>query len=141
MDSIVTNVLPDDCDAIHSTLQPLNMSYAEIQLAQPPSPPSYTTMAPRLGQCIILACSQHDTPWTHKLSERETCISISRHIVQVYFPATLMCSDTVKALLAGLQGPMTQAEASLGVPTMQQALFVALPLVCASCGADARTAQ
>ncbi len=48
-----------------------------------------------------------------------------------------MFSDIVTTLLAGLQEPMTHAEASLGVPTMQQAQFVALPLVCASFGADA----
>ena len=44
-----------------------------------------------------------------------------------------------------MQGPFwvngTYAEASLGVPTMQQAQFVASPLVCASCGADARTVR
>ncbi|DBA96031.1 TPA: hypothetical protein ACH3X1_001532 [Trebouxia sp. C0004] len=34
-----------------------------------------------------------------------------------------------------VDGPMTHAEASLNVPTMQQALSVALPLVCASSGA------
>jgi hypothetical protein len=87
---------------------------------------------------MVLGRSQHDAPWTHKLLERETCVSISWHIVQVCFAANLMCSEVVTTLLAGLQGPMTHAEASLGVPTMQQALSVALPLVCASCGADAR---
>ena len=42
---------------------------------------------------------------------------------------SLMCSETVEALLAGLQGHMTHAEVSVGVvPTMQQALSVASPL-------------
>ncbi len=101
---------------------------------------SYTAQAPFLGHCIVLACSQDDAPWTHKHSGRETCIpSPGTLITQICFPAIPMRSDTVKALLAGLQGPMTHAEALLGVPTMQQARFVALPLVCASCGADACT--
>ncbi len=46
------------------------------------------------------------------------------------------CTDMVELLLAGLQGSVRYAEELLSVPTMQQALFVALPLVCASCGAD-----
>jgi hypothetical protein len=75
----------------------------------------YTAQAPFLGHCIVLACSQDDAPWTHKHSGRETCIpSPGTLITQICFPAIPMRSDTVKALLAGLQGPMTHAEALLG---------------------------
>ena len=45
-------------------------------------------------------------------------------------------TDMVELLLAELQGSMCYAESSLGAPTVQQALSVALPLVCANCGTN-----
>ena len=45
------------------------------------------------------------------------------------FCYSLMCFETVEAHLAGLQGHMAHAEASVGVvPAMQQALSVASSL-------------
>ncbi|KAL0025048.1 hypothetical protein WJX79_001961 [Trebouxia sp. C0005] len=47
-----------------------------------------------------------------------------------------LTSPPVSSILTKLQGSMCYAESSLGAPTVQQALSVALPLVCANCGTN-----